>query len=96
MEPLLQAGIGVFIGDRGDMLLQGLLVQSDVRPMPGGEDDRTMSAVATKGTIGADAIKGSVWSTMNTGNLKVGLGIILIYCLETSKSPLHVEFVRDR
>ena len=78
------------------MLLQGLLVQSDVRPVPGGEDDRTMSAVATKGTIGADAIKGSVWSTMNTGNLKVGLGVILIYCLEASKSPLYVEFVRDR
>ena len=93
---MLQTGVGVFIGDRGDMLLEGLLVQSDVWPVPGGEDDRTVSAVATKGTIGADAIKGSVWSTVNTGDLEVGLGIILIYCLETSKSPLYMEVVRDR
>ena len=96
MEPLLQTGVGVFIGDRGDMLREGLLVQSDVRPVPGGEDDRTVSAVTTKGTIGADAIKGSVRSTMNSGDLEVGLGIILINCLETSKSPLYVEVVRKR
>ena len=96
MEPLLQAGIGVFIGDRGDMLMEGLLVQSDVRPVPGGEYDGAVSAVATKSTIGADTIKGSVWSTMNPGDLEVGLGIILIYCLETSKSPLYMEGVRDR
>lgn len=96
MEPLLQAGIGVFIGDRGDMLMEGLLVQSDVRPVPGGEDDRAVSAVATKGTIGADTVKGSVWSTMNPGDLEVRLGVTLIYCLETGKSPLYVEGVRDR
>jgi hypothetical protein len=75
--------------------MEGLLVQSDVRPMPGGEDDRTVSAVATEGTIGADAIKGPVWSTMNPGDLEVGLGIILVYCLETSKSPLYMEVVRE-
>ena len=69
------------------MLIEGLLVQGDVRPVPGGEDDRTVSTVATKSTIGADAIIGSVWPTMNAGDLKVGLQIILIYCLETSKSP---------
>ena len=78
------------------MLLEGLLVQSDVRPVPGGEDDRTVSAVATKGTIGADAIKGSVWSTMNTRDLEVGLWIILVYCLETSKGPLYIEVISDR
>ena len=87
LEPLLQAGIGVFIGDRGDMLMEGLLVQSDVRPVPGGENDRTVSAVATKVTFGAYTIKGSVWSAMNPGDLKVGLGILLINRLETSKSP---------
>lgn len=46
-----------------------------------------MSAVATKITIGADAIEGSVWPTVDTGDLKVGLWILLINCLETSKSP---------
>lgn len=87
MEPLLQAGIGVFIGDRGDMLIEGLLIESNVRPVPGGEDDGTVSTVATKGTIGADAVIGSVWPTVDSRDLKVGLGIILVNCLETSKGP---------
>lgn len=33
---------------------------------------------------------------MNSGDLEVGLGIILIYCLETGKSPLYIEVVRER
>jgi len=77
------------------MLVEGLLVQSDVWPVPGGEDDRTVSAVAAKGAIGADAIKGSVRSAMDSGDLEVGLWIILIYCLETSKSTLYMDVIRE-
>jgi hypothetical protein len=87
LEPLPEAGIGVFLGDRDDMLIEGLLVQSNVWPVPSREDDRAVSAVATKGTIGANAVVGPVWPPVNSRDLEVGLGIILIDGLETSKRP---------
>lgn len=55
-----------------------------------------MSAVATKITIGADAVEGSVRPTVDTGDLEVGLWILLINCLETSKGPQSIKPVRER
>lgn len=102
-KAITQGASSEALGHSLDRGVQSLLIESQIRSVPGDEQNGRVSAVSSESAAGlpvragaADAVPGLVGHAMDTGNLVVGRQLALIETLQLLEAQnIEVELVRE-